>query len=70
MSGKNQPNDGIERVEGDFDYLAEERYYLPGATEENCKRLGRRFGKRLVKVVDTKKEPLPLICIFEDIEDE
>jgi hypothetical protein len=69
MSGSNQPNDDIERVEGDFDYLAEKRFYLPAASEERCRRLGRKYGKRLVKVVDTKKVPLPLICIFEDIED-
>jgi len=65
-----QPNDSIERVEEDFDYLAEERFYLPAASEEHCKRLGKRYGKRLVKVVNTKKMPLPLICIFEDIENE
>lgn len=70
MTGSNQPNDGIERLEGDFDYLAEERFYLPAASEDRCKKLGRKFGKRLVKVVNTKKSPLPLICIFEDIEDE
>lgn len=70
MSGSNQPNDDIERVEGDFDYFAEERFYLPAESEERCRRLGRRYGKRLVKVVNTKKSPLPLICIFEDTQDD
>ena len=69
MTGTNQPSDDIERVDGNFDYLAEERYYLPAASEERCRRIGKKLGKRLVKVVDTKKMPLPLICIFEDIED-
>ena len=27
MTKGNQPNDGIERVEGDFDYLAEDFYH-------------------------------------------
>lgn len=70
MSESNQQDDGIERVEGDFDYLAEERYYLPAASEERCRRIGRKLGKKLVKVVNTKSMPLPLICIFEDIEDD
>lgn len=70
MTEENQPNDGIERVEGKFDALAETRYWLPAASEQNCKRIGRKRGIRLVKVVDTKIEPLPIICIFEGHPDE
>ncbi|MBW4449186.1 MAG: hypothetical protein KME22_03895 [Hassallia sp. WJT32-NPBG1] len=70
MSGSNQPNDDIERVEGEFDYSTEERYWLPAASEERCKTIGRKRGMRLVKVIDTKKKPLPMICIFEDYPDE
>lgn len=67
---KNQPNDGIERVSGKFDPFTEERYWLPAASEEHCKRIARKRGTRLVKVFDTKVEPLPIICIFEDYLDE
>ncbi|PSB04952.1 hypothetical protein C7B64_01635 [Merismopedia glauca CCAP 1448/3] len=70
MTGNDRSNDGIERVEGTFDYLSEERYWLPAASEERCQRIGRKRKMRLVKVVDTKKEPLPIICIFEDDPDE
>jgi len=70
MTEVNQPNDGIERVEGKFDPIAETRYWLPVAEEQNCKRIARKRGIRLVKVVDTKIEPLPIICIFEGYPDE
>ncbi len=44
MTEGNQPNDGIERVEGKFDPLAETRYWLPAASEQHCKRIGRKRG--------------------------
>ncbi|KYC36377.1 hypothetical protein WA1_42465 [Scytonema hofmannii PCC 7110] len=67
---QNQPDDGIERVEGRFDAVAESRYWLPAASEQHCKRISRRRGIRLVKVVNTKIEPLPIICIFEGYPDD
>ncbi len=70
MTNNNQPSDGIERVEGNFNYLEEERYWVSAASEEHCKRIGRKKGIQLVKVVNTKKEPLPIICIFEGYPDE
>jgi hypothetical protein len=70
LTEESQPNDNIERVEGDFDYLGEKRYWLPAASEERCIRIGRKRGLRLVKVVDTKAELLPIICIFEGYPDE
>ncbi|WP_414589389.1 hypothetical protein [Scytonema sp. PCC 10023] len=70
MSKRNQPDDGIERVEGKFDPLDEERDWSAAASEERCKRIARNTGKRLVKIIDTKLEPLPIICIFEDYPDE
>ncbi|RCJ26194.1 hypothetical protein A6770_26650 [Nostoc minutum NIES-26] len=70
MTEGNQPNDDIERVEEKFDPLAETRYWLPAASEQHCKRISRKRGIRLVKVVDTKIEPLPIICIFERHPDE
>lgn len=70
MTKENQSNDGVERVEGDFDYLNEERYWLPADSEALCQKIGRKRGLRLVKVVNTKKNPLPIICIFEDLPDD
>jgi hypothetical protein len=70
VTEKNQPDDGIERVEGDFNYLEETRYWLPGASEERCQRIAKKRGLRLVKVVNTKKEPLPIMCVFEEYPDE
>jgi len=62
--------DDIKRSKGKFDYLAETREWSSAATEERCKRLARSKGKRLVEIIDTEDEPLPIICIFEDYQDE
>lgn len=63
-------NEDIKRSEGKFDPLNETRYWLPAASEERCKRIGRKRGLRLVEVIDTKAEILPIICIFEGYPDE
>jgi hypothetical protein len=62
--------DGIKRSKGKFDYLAETRDWSSAVTEERCKRLARSKGKRLVEIIDTEDEPLPIICIFEDYQDD
>ncbi|AFZ26080.1 hypothetical protein Cylst_3969 [Cylindrospermum stagnale PCC 7417] len=62
--------DNIKRSEGQFDAVAESRYWLPAASEEHCKKIGRKRGLKLVEVVDTKAEILPIICIFEGYPDE
>ncbi|BAZ16783.1 hypothetical protein NIES4071_86610 [Calothrix sp. NIES-4071] len=70
MTQENQPNDDIERVEGDFDFVGEKRYWLPAASEDHCRRIARKRGLTLVKVVNTKKQPLQIICIFGEFPDE
>lgn len=70
MTEENQPDDGIERVEGDFDFIGEKRVWLPAASEERCRRIAGRYGLTLVKVVNTGKAPLQIICIFGELRDE
>lgn len=70
MTQENQPDEGIERVEGDFNFVEERRVWLPAASEEHCRRIARRYGLTLVKVVNTKKYPLQIICIFGELRDE
>jgi hypothetical protein len=62
--------DNIKRSKGKFDYLTETRDWLSAATEDRCRRIARNKGKRLVEIIDTEDEPLPIICIFEDYPDE
>lgn len=74
MSTGKQPNDDIKRSIGRFNPLAESRYWIPVASEELCKKIGKKRGLKLVETVDTKIEPLPIICIYdnypEDLTDE
>lgn len=62
--------DEIKRSKGKFDYLAETRDWSAASTEERCIKLARSKGKRLVEIIDTEDEPLPIICIFEDYPNE
>jgi hypothetical protein len=41
-------------------------YWSAAVTELACFALARSKGKRLVKIINTKKPPMPIICIFED----
>ncbi|MTJ15344.1 hypothetical protein FJR11_22825 [Anabaena sp. UHCC 0187] len=59
-------DDDIKRSQGKFDYFKETRDWSSAATEERCQKLARSKGKRLVEIIDTEDEPLPIICIFED----
>jgi hypothetical protein len=71
MSKENQPSDdGIKRYKGTFDFVNEPRQWSVAATEANCKKLAKLKGKRLVEVIDTEDDILPIVCIFEDYEDE
>jgi hypothetical protein len=63
-------DDDIKRSKGKFDAVSELRYWLPAASEERCKRIGKKKGLRLVEVIDTEAEVLPIICIFEGYPDE
>lgn len=62
--------DDIKRSKGKFDAVKESRYWLPAASEERCKKLGKKRGLRLIEVIDTEAEVLPIICIFERYPDE
>ncbi|MEH2270386.1 MAG: hypothetical protein V7K68_18540 [Nostoc sp.] len=70
MTQEKQPNDGIRRSQGKFDPFQETRQWSAAASKERCKRIARNTGKRLVEIIDTKDEPLPIICIFEDYPDD
>jgi hypothetical protein len=59
-------DDGIKRSKGKFDPLKETRYWLPAASVERCKKIGRKRGLRLVETIDTGEDVLPIICIFEE----
>jgi hypothetical protein len=62
--------DDIKRSKGKFDPVSESRYWLPAASEEHCKKIGKKRGLRLTEVIDTEAEVLPMICIFEGYPDE
>ncbi|WP_017655397.1 hypothetical protein [Fortiea contorta] len=68
MTEESKPD--IKRSKGKFDPLTETRDWSAAASEERCRRLAKRKGKRLVEIIDTEDEPLPIICIFEDYPDE
>jgi hypothetical protein len=67
MTRGNQPDDGIKRSKGKFDPVKEARDWAIAASEENCKRIARNTGRRLIEIIDTEDKPLPIVCIFEDI---
>lgn len=70
MTHENQPDDGIKRSKGTFDFVNEKREWSAAASEANCMRLARFRGKRLVEMIDTETNKLPIICIFEDYPNE
>lgn len=59
-------NDNIKRSKGKFDPIAETRDWSVAASEEYCKRIAKNTGRRLVEIIDTEDQPLPIVCIFED----
>ncbi len=60
----------LKRSLGKFDPVTETRDWSAAASEERCRKLAKAKGKRLVEIIDTQDEPLPIICIFEDYPDE
>ncbi|MBE9197664.1 MULTISPECIES: hypothetical protein [unclassified Nodularia (in: cyanobacteria)] len=63
MSDDTQPeNEGQD----EFDPITDTRDWSAAATELACFALARSKGKRLVKIINTKKLTMPFICIFED----
>jgi hypothetical protein len=63
-------DDGIKRSKGKFDFVNDPRQWSIAASEASCKKLAKSKGKRLVEVIDTEDDILPIVCIFEDIIDE
>ncbi|WP_414552587.1 hypothetical protein [Anabaena sp. CCY 0017] len=59
-------NDDIKRSKRKFDPVTETRDWSVAASEEYCKRIAKNTGRRLVEIIDTEDEPLPIVCIFED----
>ncbi|MCC5670553.1 hypothetical protein LC653_43980 [Nostoc sp. CHAB 5784] len=63
-------NDNIKRSKGKFDPIAETRDWSVAVSEEYCRRIAKNTGRRLVEIIDTEDQPLPIVCIFEDYTDD
>ncbi|MCC5634029.1 hypothetical protein LC613_42230 [Nostoc sphaeroides CHAB 2801] len=50
--------------------LRKQSYWQVAASEEYCRRIAKKTGRRLVEIIDTEDEPLPIVCIFEDYTDD
>ncbi|AFY85554.1 hypothetical protein [Oscillatoria acuminata] len=53
-----------------WDLLKETREWSAATSEDLCKKIAKRKGKRLVEVIDTGQVPLRFVCILEDEPDE
>ena len=60
-------NDKIKRSNRKFDPVTETRDWSAAVSAEYCKRIAKNNNKRVVEIIDTEDELLPVICIFEDI---
>ncbi len=40
------------------------------ASEDYCKRIAKNTFRRLIEIIETDDEILPIVCIFEDYKDE
>ncbi|AUB38528.1 hypothetical protein COO91_04498 [Nostoc flagelliforme CCNUN1] len=63
MTDESQSNNSDEE---EFDPVTDPRDWSAAETELACFALARSKGKQLVKIINTKKPPMPIICIFED----
>ena len=68
MTENNQPGDGIERGD-EFDPATDPRDWSAATSELACFALARSKGKKLVKIINTRKKMFPIICIFEEYSD-
>lgn len=59
--------DGIKRSKRKFDPTTETRDWSSATTEERCLKIAKNTNKKVVEIIDTEDDPLPIICIFEDI---
>jgi hypothetical protein len=63
-------NGDIKRSKGEFNPVTETRPWSMAASEDYCKRIARNTGKRLIEIIETDDDLLPIVCIFEDYKDE
>jgi hypothetical protein len=63
-------NDGIKRSKGKFNPVTETRAWSMAASEDYCQRIARNTGGRLIEIIETEDDLLPIVCIFEDYKDE
>lgn len=63
-------NDNIKRSKGKFDPVRETRDWSMAASEDYCKRIARKTSRRLIEIIETEDDLLPVVCIFEDYKDE
>ena len=59
--------DNIIRSKRKFDPVSEMRDWSAAVDEEYCKRIAKNTNRRVIEIIDTEDELLPVICIFEDI---
>ena len=67
---RNAMGDEIKRSKRKFDPVTERKEWHMAATEDHCKRIAKNTGKRLIEVIDIEDDILPIVCIFEDYENE
>ena len=60
-------DDSIKRTKRKFDPTTETRDWSSAANEERCLRIAKNTNRKVVEIIDTEDEPLPIICIFEDM---
>ena len=63
-------NREVKRSKGKFDPVTETRDWAMAASEDYCKRIAKNTFKRLIEIIETEDEILPIVCIFEDYKDE
>jgi hypothetical protein len=63
-------DDAIKRSKGKFNPVTETRDWSMAASEDHCRRIARNTGKRLIEIIDIEDDILPIVCIFEDDEND
>lgn len=61
MTKQDKPEDSEQ-----WSPVTETRDWAAAATEANCQKIAKRKGKQVVKIINTGRGVLPIICIFED----
>lgn len=61
-------NDNIKRSKGKFDPVTETRPWAVAASEEYCQRIARNTSCKLIEIIETDDDVLPIVCIFKELE--